>query len=66
MRLYVPLTQPEIDALIELARAERRRPQEQAAKLIGEALREQLLHQEQTTPCSTTTVADGKGVADEA
>jgi hypothetical protein len=38
VRLYVPLTPRETDALIKLARVERRRPQEQAAYLLGRVL----------------------------
>ena len=34
MRLFVPLTKTEFDALRELARAERRRPQDQAAVML--------------------------------
>jgi hypothetical protein len=36
--LFVPLDPAELDALQTVARAERRRPQEQAAVLLGEAL----------------------------
>jgi hypothetical protein len=35
VRLFVPLTKMEFDALRELARAERRRPQDQAAVLTA-------------------------------
>ena len=38
MRLFVPLTKTEFDALRDLAHSERRRPQEQAAALIATAL----------------------------
>ena len=38
MRLFVSLTREEFDALAELARAERRRPQDQAAALLARAL----------------------------
>lgn len=38
MRLFVPLTRPEFDALLSLARAERRRPQDQAAILLARTL----------------------------
>ena len=38
MRLFVPLTRDEFDRLHEMARVERRRPQEQAAILIARAL----------------------------
>lgn len=38
MRLFVPLTRSEFERLRELALAERRRPQDQAAVLIVEAL----------------------------
>ncbi len=36
--MFVPLTKTEFDALRELARIERRRPQDQAATLLAEAL----------------------------
>ncbi len=38
MRLFVPLTRDEFDRLRDLARVERRRPQEQAAVLLTRAL----------------------------
>lgn len=38
MRIFVPLTRDEWERLLELARAERRRPQEQAAVLIAASL----------------------------
>ena len=38
MRLYVPLSRAEFDQLLERARAERRRPQDQAAVLLAAAL----------------------------
>jgi len=38
MRLFVPLTGNEFDRLLQLARDERRRPQEQAAILIARTL----------------------------
>jgi hypothetical protein len=38
MRLFVPLTPAEIDALMSLARAERRSPQDQAAVILSGAL----------------------------
>jgi hypothetical protein len=38
MRLFVPLTKTEFDALRDLARAERRRPQDQAAVLLAQTL----------------------------
>lgn len=37
-RVYIPLAETEIDALVRLARAQRRRPQDQAALIITEAL----------------------------
>ena len=40
MRLYVPITRQEFDALRQIALAERRRPQDQAAVLLGAVLRE--------------------------
>ena len=39
MRLFVPLRKDELEKLAALARAERRRPQDQAAVLIAQALR---------------------------
>ena len=38
MWLYVPLRKSEYERLLELARSERRRPQDQAALLIEQAL----------------------------
>ncbi len=38
MRLFVPMTRSEFEALAALARADRRRPQDQAAALIATAL----------------------------
>ncbi len=38
MRLFVPLTKTEFDALREIARTERRRPQDQAAAIIAQSL----------------------------
>ena len=38
MRLFVPLTKTEFDALRELARVERRRPQDQAAAMLAKVL----------------------------
>ncbi len=38
MRLFVPLTRDELDALRRLAEAERRQPQDQAAALIARGL----------------------------
>jgi hypothetical protein len=38
MRLFVPLTKTEFDALRDLACAERRRPQDQAAVLLAQLL----------------------------
>ena len=38
MRLFVPITRAEFEALAALARAERRRPQDQAATIIARAL----------------------------
>jgi hypothetical protein len=37
--LYVPLSPEELDQLIEWARQERRRPQDQAAHILAEELR---------------------------
>lgn len=41
VKLYVPLTRAEFEALREVARAERRRPQDQAAFIVAKQLREQ-------------------------
>ena len=38
MRLFVPLSRAETEALMALARAERRRPQDQAALLLSAAI----------------------------
>jgi hypothetical protein len=38
MRLFVPLTKTEFDTLKELARTERRRPQDQAAAMLAQVL----------------------------
>lgn len=38
MKLFVPLSKSETAALMDLARAQRRRPQEQAALFISRAL----------------------------
>jgi hypothetical protein len=38
MRLFVPLAKAEFDALRELARIERRRPQDQAAAMLAKVL----------------------------
>jgi hypothetical protein len=52
MRLFVPLTRDELDRLRELARAQRRRPQDQAAVLLTRAL-------------AVVTAADCAGEGDE-
>ena len=52
MRLFVPLTRDEFDRLLQLARNERRRPQEQAAILITRTLTS--LDAAPTTPNSIT------------
>ena len=38
-KVYVPLKQSEVEALIRLATEERRRPQDQAALIIAERLK---------------------------
>jgi hypothetical protein len=38
MRLFVPLTKTEFDTLKDLARTERRRPQDQAAAMLARVL----------------------------
>jgi hypothetical protein len=40
MRVYVPLRSAEVDELVELAVAERRLPQQQAAYLLARAIAE--------------------------
>ena len=40
MRVFVPLTREETERLQVIARAERRRPQDQAAHLLGQILRD--------------------------
>ncbi|MDQ3227523.1 MAG: hypothetical protein M3Q50_12930 [Chloroflexota bacterium] len=47
MRLFVPLTKTEFDALREIARTERRRPQDQAAAIIAQSL--QIIPQQYTS-----------------
>jgi len=67
MQLYVSLSKTEMNALVELARVKRRRPQEQAAMLIAEALHNRtcsLLHTNSFTIASTAD--DEREVADEA
>jgi hypothetical protein len=41
VKLYVPLTRAEFEALREVARAERRRPQDHAAFIVAKQLCEQ-------------------------
>lgn len=41
VRLYVPLRQADIKRLMEVADAERRRPADQAAVMLAQALRQQ-------------------------
>lgn len=40
-RVYIPLDQRDIDALVRLARDQRRRPQDQAALWIAERIQEE-------------------------
>jgi hypothetical protein len=64
MRLYVPLTRIEFDQLRDLALIERRRPQDQAAVLLAQALADEPAHQatdqaptpevETMIPCTTS------------
>lgn len=59
MRLFVPLTMREFDALAEIARAERRRPQEQAAAMLSPLL----ARSEATThPAPAATPAPARNV----
>lgn len=44
MRLYVPLTRTEFDQLRDRALIERRRPQDQAAVLLAQALADEPAH----------------------
>lgn len=66
MRLFVPLSKPEIDALVELAHARRRRPQDQAAVLIGKALAEYVQAQDagNSVLASARSFFDGKEEVD--
>lgn len=68
MRLYVPLSKPEIDALVETAIAQRRRPQEQAAVLLTKTLAELTRRADQgdSVPMSKRSIAGGREVPDEA
>ncbi len=67
MQLYVSLSKTEMNALVELARVKRRRPQEQAAMLIAEALHDHTCSLMHTTPFSVASTADDdREVADEA
>jgi len=67
MQLYVPLTKSEMYSLVELARAQRRRPQEQAAMLIAQALRYQTSGpQHKPLEAITAPVANEREVADDA
>jgi hypothetical protein len=50
MRLFVPLTRDEFDRLLELARAERRRPQDQAALILARTLTDAEPQRDQTPP----------------
>lgn len=50
MRLFVPLTRDELDRLSDLARQERRRPQEQAAVLLSRALDDRDTRNRETLP----------------
>ncbi len=67
MRLFVPLSKPETVALMDLARAQRRRPQEQAALLISQALAKYIQTQDpgNFVHTSATPSSDEKEVADE-
>ena len=67
MQLYVSLTKAEMTTLVELARIKRRRPQEQAAMLIADALRNQTRSHHRAIPFAIATpVADEQEVADDA
>ena len=67
MQLYVSLTKAEMTALVELARIRRRRPQEQAAMLIAEALHNHTYSLLHPTPFSVEFTADDeREVADDA
>ena len=53
VKVYVPLHPAEVNRLVEIARAERRRPTDQAAYLLSKALG--------TTPTTTTGKDDRSG-----
>jgi hypothetical protein len=57
MKLYVPLRRDEFDRLANLARAERRRPQDQAAVLLEAAVREAEARQKQEPALAEATPA---------
>lgn len=50
VRVFVPLARSDFELLQTLARTERRRPQDQAAHLLGQLLRSQLPLQSATQP----------------
>jgi hypothetical protein len=50
MRMFVPLTVAELERLRRLARAERRRPQDQAAHLLGQVLANTPMPDDRTEP----------------
>ncbi|MBI4319357.1 MAG: hypothetical protein HY675_12775 [Chloroflexi bacterium] len=49
--LYVPLTRESLEKLAEIAKEERRRPQEQAAYLLEKALSELLHERREVAQC---------------
>jgi hypothetical protein len=63
MRLYVSLRREEFDWLTTLARAERRRPQDQAAVLIERALANRHAYSGVTTTLASTPRQDSQQVA---
>jgi hypothetical protein len=57
VKLYVPLTRDEFETLREIARSERRRPQDQAAVFVAKQLRQQ---QEAASPNRADKAAVGR------
>lgn len=63
VKLYTPLSRDELDQLRDLAREERRRPQEQAAHLIAEALKQRKVMIEPRQLLDALTVQDSEAVS---
>ena len=62
MRLYVPLNWREFEALQQLANAERRRPRDQAAVILAQALTEELTRPAGDPESSIEATPDRKAV----